>query len=60
MVKYQEDAWRVGLQDDRAAELVIINGRVATQDGRRSFTTAVAVRGGRFVRVGSDSEALDY
>ena len=48
------------MQDDRAAELVIINGRVATQDGRRSFTTAVAVRGGRFVRVGSDSEALDY
>jgi predicted amidohydrolase YtcJ len=48
------------LQSDRAAEIVIFNGRIATQDSRRSFAGAVAIRGDRFVSVGSDSEALDY
>jgi len=48
------------LQDDRAADLIIFNGRIATQDAGRSFASAAAVRGDRFVAVGNDSEALDY
>jgi predicted amidohydrolase YtcJ len=47
------------LQDDRAADTVIFNGRIATQDDRRSFATAVAIRDDRFIAVGTDSEALE-
>ena len=39
---------------------MIFNGRIATQDARRSFASAVAVRGDRFVAVGSESDASDY
>ncbi|MDA4123586.1 MAG: amidohydrolase [Thaumarchaeota archaeon] len=48
------------MQSDRAADTVIFNGRIATQDSRRSFATAVAVKNGRFIAVGDNSEALDY
>jgi predicted amidohydrolase YtcJ len=48
------------LQSDRAADTVIFNGRIATQDSRRSFATAVAIRNGRFIAVGDDSAVLDY
>jgi len=48
------------LQDDRVAELMIINGKIVTQESRRSFASAASIRGDRFVAVGSDSEALDY
>lgn len=48
------------MQDDRAADLIIFNGRIATQDARRSFASAAAVRGALFVAVGSDSDTLDY
>jgi predicted amidohydrolase YtcJ len=46
------------LQDDRAADLILFDARIATQDARRSFAGAVAIREGRFVAVGD--EALDY
>ena len=42
------------------ASIILINGRIATQDGRRSFATAVAIKDGRFVTVGSDQEILAY
>ena len=47
-------------QDDFAADAVLFNGRIATQDSRRSMANAVAVKGDRFIAVGSDSEALQY
>ncbi|MGA8276434.1 MAG: hypothetical protein WB789_03650 [Thermoplasmata archaeon] len=31
---------------DARADLVLLNGKVATQDCRRSFTNAFAIRGG--------------
>ena len=42
------------------ASIILINGRIATQDGRRSFATAVAIKDGRFLTVGSDQEILAY
>jgi predicted amidohydrolase YtcJ len=48
------------LQDDRAADLIIFNGRIATQDARRSFASAVAVREDRFVAVGDERDALEF
>ena len=36
------------------------NGRMATQDARRSFAAAVAIRAGRFVAVGTDAEVMAY
>ena len=48
------------MQDDRAADTILFNGRIATQNDARSFATAVAIKGGRFVAVGGDAEALDF
>jgi predicted amidohydrolase YtcJ len=46
-------------QDNTApADLILINGRIATQDERRSIVSAVAIRGGRFAAVGTDAAAL--
>ena len=39
------------------ADLVLTNGRIYTVDNARPFVTALAVRGGRVVFVGSDAEA---
>jgi predicted amidohydrolase YtcJ len=48
------------MEEERAADLVLTGGKIATQNGKRSFASAVAIRGDRFVAVGSDSDALDY
>jgi predicted amidohydrolase YtcJ len=40
---------------DHPADLVLLGGRVATMDAARRFTSALAVRGGRIVAVGSDA-----
>jgi predicted amidohydrolase YtcJ len=37
---------------------ILINGRIATQDERRSLAQAVALRDGRFVAVGTDDEIM--
>jgi len=39
---------------DRPADLVLTGGRIATMDAARSFASALAVRDGRIVAVGSD------
>ncbi len=39
-------------------ELILMNGRIATLDDRRSFAQAVAIRDGRFVGVGSNQEII--
>src|SRR5580700_4664321 len=43
-----------------SADLIIYNGKLATQDDRRSFAQAAAIRDGRFIAVGSDREVMAY
>ena len=38
------------------ADLVLFNGRIATQDDRRSMVQAVAIKDGRVLATGSDAE----
>src|SRR6202167_2360507 len=40
------------------ADLILHNGKIATQDDRRSLAEAAAIRGGRFLAVGSDREVM--
>ena len=40
-----------------SADLVLVNGKIYTVDNTRPFTSALAVRGGRVLFVGSDIEA---
>jgi predicted amidohydrolase YtcJ len=42
------------------ADLILMNGRIATQDARRSFASAVAIKDGRFLAVGADQDVLAY
>jgi predicted amidohydrolase YtcJ len=54
-------AWDVnGLwaQPTTGVDLILFNGRIATQDARRSIASAVAVKDGRFLAVGSDQDIL--
>jgi predicted amidohydrolase YtcJ len=37
-----------------------MNGHIATQDDRRSFVSAVAIKEGRFLAVGADKEVMAY
>ena len=39
-------------------DLILRNGRVATQDQRRSFAAAAAIKDGKFLAVGTDQEVL--
>src|SRR5580700_1796122 len=43
-----------------SADLIIYNGKLATQDDRRSFAQAAAIRDGKFIAVGSDREVMAY
>ena len=43
-----------------AAALLLINGRIATQDAQRPFASAVAIGGGRFLAVGTDQEVMQH
>src|SRR5213083_2292693 len=40
------------------ADVIVRNGRIATQDERRSFASAVAIKSGRFLAVGTDAEVM--
>ena len=42
------------------ADVIVHNGRIATQDDRRSFAQAAAIRDGKFVAVGSDPDVLTF
>jgi predicted amidohydrolase YtcJ len=39
-------------------DVILRNGRIATQDERRSFAQAVAIQNGRFVAVGSNEQIM--
>jgi predicted amidohydrolase YtcJ len=47
-----------GSSSAKPTDLIIYNGRIATQDATRSFVSAAAVAGGRFVGVGNDKDML--
>src|SRR4249919_3834842 len=61
---YGLGGWHMSAQTSETphpdASIILINGRIATQDGRRSFATAVAIKDGRLLTVGSDQEILTY
>ncbi len=42
------------------ADSIVIKGRIATMDEKRSFAQAVAIKGGRFIAVGNDQEIMAY
>ncbi|MBC7932350.1 MAG: amidohydrolase [Rubrivivax sp.] len=44
--------------EQRRADVLIINGRVSTQDLGRPFASAVAIKDGRFAVVGSDRDVM--
>ena len=39
-------------------DLILHNGKIATQDDRRSLVEAAAIRDGRFLAAGSDREIM--
>lgn len=42
------------------ADVILTNGRIATQDDRRSFAEAAAIKDGRFVAVSTDREVMAH
>ena len=42
------------------ADVIIMNGRIATQDERQSFASAAAIKDGRFIAVGSDKDVMAH
>jgi hypothetical protein len=48
------------MPDERAADLVLTGGRLATMDAARRWATAMAVRDGRIVAVGTDAAVAPY
>jgi predicted amidohydrolase YtcJ len=42
------------------ASSIVRNGRIATQDARRSFASAVAIKDGRFLAVGTEQEVMRH
>ena len=44
----------------QTADLILHNGRIATQDDRRSIVEAVAIRDGKFLAIGSDREVMRF
>jgi predicted amidohydrolase YtcJ len=44
--------------NQQAADLILMNARIATQDERRPTASAAAIKDGRFIVVGSDEEVM--
>jgi predicted amidohydrolase YtcJ len=42
------------------ADLILLNGRIATQDERRSMVQALAIKDGRILAIGTDAEMARY
>lgn len=43
-----------------SADLILKNGRIATQDQQRSVVEAVAIKEGRFIAVGTEKDVMAY
>jgi len=46
--------------NEQPADLILHNGKIATQDDRRSIVDALAIRDGKFLAVGSDREVMRF
>src|SRR6266852_8637358 len=46
--------------NNQSAEIILFNGKIATQDDSRSVAEAAAIRDGKFVAVGSDREVTRF
>jgi predicted amidohydrolase YtcJ len=46
--------------NQQAPDLILHNGKIATQDDRRSFVEAAAIRDGTFLAIGSDREVIRF
>jgi predicted amidohydrolase YtcJ len=44
--------------NQQAADLILMNARIATQDERRPMASAAAIKDGRFIAVGSNEEVM--
>ena len=44
--------------DESQVDIILMNGRIATQDSDRSFVHAVGIKNGRFTAVGSESDVM--
>ncbi|MCS6860295.1 MAG: amidohydrolase [Abditibacteriales bacterium] len=42
------------------ADMILTNGRIVTLDERRPFASAVAIKDGRFIAVGTDKEVMNH
>jgi predicted amidohydrolase YtcJ len=49
---------RPGAAQERTADLILVNGKLATLHKERPFAEAVSIKAGRFLRVGSASEVM--
>ena len=47
-----------GAISGRAADLVLVNGRIHTMDGADTVTDAVAIQAGRFIAIGAQAAAM--
>ena len=47
-------------QSAESADLIVFNGKIATQDDRQSFVTALAVKDGRILAAGSAAEVMRH
>ena len=46
--------------NQQTADVIFHNGKIATQDDRRSVVEAVAIRDGKFLAIGSDREVMRF
>jgi predicted amidohydrolase YtcJ len=46
--------------NQQPADLILHNGKIATQDDRRSIVEALAIRDGKFLAAGSDREVMRF
>jgi predicted amidohydrolase YtcJ len=46
--------------NQQTADLILHNGKIATQDDRRSVAEAAAIRDGKFLAIGSDREVMSF
>jgi predicted amidohydrolase YtcJ len=53
-------AQRNGANAITAADMIVFNGKIATQDEKRSFVTALAIKNGKIIATGRDEEVLRY
>ena len=47
-------------QGGKRAELILANGRITTLDAAKPSATAVAIKDGRFLAVGSDQDVMAF